>query len=75
LLSAEALMGLLSFAIATGLFFGRFRKPTFLKFSHNNRLLEGTGLMIRAPFKIPILLMLCKSYAGNKHQRKWTNDQ
>jgi inward rectifier potassium channel len=33
--SAEALIGLLSFAIATGLFFGRFSKPTaFLKFSH-----------------------------------------
>jgi inward rectifier potassium channel len=29
-------MGLLSFAIATGLFFWRFSKPTvFLKFSHN----------------------------------------
>jgi hypothetical protein len=27
-LSAEALIGLLSFAIATGLFFGRFSKPT-----------------------------------------------
>jgi inward rectifier potassium channel len=33
LLSAEALMGLLSFAIATGLFFGALAKPTFLKFS------------------------------------------
>jgi hypothetical protein len=32
----EALIGLLSFAIATGLFFGRFSRPTaFLKFSHN----------------------------------------
>jgi inward rectifier potassium channel len=34
--AAEALIGLLSFAIATGLFFGRFSRPTaFLKFSHN----------------------------------------
>jgi inward rectifier potassium channel len=33
--AAEALIGLLSFAIATGLFFGRFSRPTaFLKL-HN----------------------------------------
>ncbi|MES2241104.1 MAG: ion channel [Bacteroidota bacterium] len=57
LLSAvEALMGLLSFAIATGLFFGRFSKPTaFLKFSHHAVIApygEITGLMIRmTPFK------------------------
>ena len=54
--AAEALIGLLSFAIATGLFFGRFSKPTaFLKFSHNALISpygEITGLMIRtAPFK------------------------
>ena len=54
--SAEALIGLLSFAIATGLFFGRFSKPTaFLKFSHNALISpykEGKGLMIRlVPFK------------------------
>lgn len=54
--AAEALMGLLSFAIATGLFFGRFSKPTaFLKFSHNALIApygEGTALMIRiSPFK------------------------
>ena len=54
--AAEALMGLLSFAIATGLFFGRFSKPTaFLKFSHNALISpygEITGLMIRmTPFK------------------------
>jgi hypothetical protein len=54
--AAEALIGLLSFAIATGLFFGRFSKPTaFIKFS-NNALIspygESTGLMIRlVPFK------------------------
>jgi hypothetical protein len=56
LAAAEALMGLLSFAIATGLFFGRFSKPTaFLKFSHNAVVApysEGRGLMIRmTPFK------------------------
>lgn len=54
--AAEALIGLLSFAIATGLFFGRFSKPTaFLKFSHNAIIApygENTGLMIRiTPFK------------------------
>jgi inward rectifier potassium channel len=54
--AAEALIGLLSFAIATGLFFGRFSKPTaFLKFSHNALISpykENKGLMIRlVPFK------------------------
>ncbi|CAC9975844.1 ion channel [Flavobacterium panici] len=54
--AAEALIGLLSFAIATGLFFGRFSKPTaFLKFSHNALISpygESKGLMIRlVPFK------------------------
>ncbi len=54
--AAEALIGLLSFAIATGLFFGRFSRPTaFLKFSHNAVIApygEITALMIRtAPFK------------------------
>jgi hypothetical protein len=54
--AAEALIGLLSFAIATGLFFGRFSKPTaFLKFSHNALIApygDGTALMIRTtPFK------------------------
>ncbi|WP_163398907.1 ion channel [Flavobacterium fluviatile] len=54
--SAEALIGLLSFAIATGLFFGRFSKPTaFLKFSHHALISpygKGKGLMIRlVPFK------------------------
>jgi hypothetical protein len=56
LAAAEALIGLLSFAIATGLFFGRFSKPTaFLKFSHNALIApyrDGTALMIRVtPFK------------------------
>lgn len=54
--AAEALIGLLSFAIATGLFFGRFSRPTaFLKFSHNAVIApygEISGLMIRlTPFK------------------------
>ncbi|MCW2118968.1 ion channel [Flavobacterium sp. 7A] len=54
--AGEALIGLLSFAIATGLFFGRFSKPTaFLKFSHNALIApyDGiSGLMIRmVPFK------------------------
>jgi hypothetical protein len=54
--AAETLIGLLSFAIATGLFFGRFSKPTaFLKFSHNAVIapyVEISGLMIRlTPFK------------------------
>ena len=57
LLSAsEALIGLLSFAIATGLFFGRFSKPkAFLKFSHNILVApykDGKALMLRTtPFK------------------------
>jgi len=54
--SAEALMGLLSFAIATGLFFGRFSKPAvYLKFSQNAIIApfnEGKALMFRlAPYK------------------------
>ena len=52
----EALVGLLSFAIATGLLFGRFSKPTaFIKFSENALIApykDGTGLMVRlTPFK------------------------
>jgi inward rectifier potassium channel len=54
--AAEALIGLLSFAIATGLFFGRFSKPiAFLKFSHNALIApynDITALMIRiTPYK------------------------
>lgn len=49
--AVEALTGLLSFAIATGLFFGRFSKPkAFLKFSHNALISpykDGTALMVR----------------------------
>jgi inward rectifier potassium channel len=57
LAATEALIGLLSFAIATGLFFGRFSKPTaFIKFSHNALIAPyrdgGTALMFRmTPYK------------------------
>lgn len=52
----EALMGLLSFAIASGLFFGRFSKPeAFIKFSDNAIIApykDTTALMIRlTPYK------------------------
>ncbi|MGX7666848.1 ion channel [Flavobacterium pedocola] len=54
--SVEALFGLLSFAIATGLFYGRFSKPkAFIRFSDNAIIApyeDGTGLMLRmTPFK------------------------
>lgn len=56
LAAGEALTGLLSFAIATGLFFGRFSKPTaFLKFSYNALISpykDGSALMLRmTPYK------------------------
>ncbi len=52
----EALIGLLSFAIATGLFYGRFSKPkAFLRFSENAVIApfkDGIALMLRvAPYK------------------------
>ncbi|HSU28817.1 MAG TPA: ion channel, partial [Chitinophagaceae bacterium] len=52
----EAFLGLLSFAIATGLFYGRFSRPqAFLKFSHNALIApynDGIALMMRmAPYK------------------------
>ena len=52
----EAFIGLLSFAIATGLFYGRFSRPkAFLKFSDNAIIApykDGTALMFRmAPYK------------------------
>lgn len=54
--SVEALFGLLSFAIATGLFYGRFSKPkAFIRFSENAIIApyEGiTALMLRmTPYK------------------------
>ena len=54
--SAEALTGLLSLALAAGLFYGRFSKPTaYLKFSENAIIApykDITAFMIRlAPFK------------------------
>jgi hypothetical protein len=56
LAAAEALIGLLSFSIATGLFFGRFSKPTaHIQFSYNaliSPFKEGKALTIRlVPFK------------------------
>jgi inward rectifier potassium channel len=54
--AVEALFGLLSFAIATGLFYGRFSKPkAHIKFSENALIApykDGTALMMRlSPFK------------------------
>lgn len=54
--SFQALIGLLSFAVATGLMYGRFSRPrAFIKFADNaviSPYKEVTGLMIRlAPFK------------------------
>ncbi|GEP52042.1 inward rectifier potassium channel Irk [Flavobacterium noncentrifugens] len=61
LAATEALTGLLSFAIATGLFYGRFSKPkAFLKFSKNAVVApykNQRGLMVRVtPFKNTNLL-------------------
>ncbi|CAN5723815.1 ion channel [soil metagenome] len=52
----QALVGLLSFAVATGLMYARFSKPTaYIKFSQNALIAPfkgGTALMMRlAPFK------------------------
>ncbi|HET9056932.1 MAG TPA: ion channel [Chitinophagaceae bacterium] len=52
----EALLGLMGFALATGLLYGRFSLPqSFLRFSKNALIApykDGVGLMIRmAPFK------------------------
>ena len=52
----EALLGLLTFSLATGLFYGRFSKPkAYLKFSYNAIIApykEITALMLRiAPYK------------------------
>jgi Inward rectifier potassium channel C-terminal domain/Ion channel len=54
--AGEALVGLLSFAIATGLFYGRFSKPrAYLKFSENAIIApykDITALMLRVtPYK------------------------
>ena len=56
LAACEALIGLLSFAIVTGLFYGRFSKPkAYLRFSENAILApykDITAIMMRvAPFK------------------------
>jgi inward rectifier potassium channel len=52
----EAFLGLLSFAIATGLFYGRFSRPqAFVRFSNNALIApfrDGTALMFRlSPYK------------------------
>ncbi|HSY75658.1 MAG TPA: ion channel, partial [Bacteroidia bacterium] len=52
----EALVGLLSFALATGLFYGRFSKPeAFLRYSHNAIIApykDGAAFMLRvSPYK------------------------
>lgn len=52
----EAFLGLLNFAIATGLFYGRFSRPqAFLRFSHNALITphkNGIALMFRmSPYK------------------------
>ena len=57
----EALVGLLSFAIATGLFYGRFSKPkAYIRFSENAVLApfnNGLAIMMRiAPYKNNSLL-------------------
>jgi inward rectifier potassium channel len=54
--SSEALIGLLSFAVATGLLYGRFSKPqAYIKFSHNAIIApyrDGIAFMFRlAPYK------------------------
>ena len=54
--ASEAFIGLLAFALATGLLYGRFSRPTaHLRFSHNAIIApykEGTALMLRiAPYK------------------------
>ena len=59
--ATEALFGLLAFALATGLLYGRFSKPTaHIKFSENALIapyLNGKALMLRlAPFKNTNLL-------------------
>jgi inward rectifier potassium channel len=56
----EAFLGLLSFALATGLFYGRFYRPqAFLKFSENALIApykNGSALMFRmSPYKNNIL--------------------
>ncbi|OIQ22127.1 MAG: Inward rectifier potassium channel Irk [Flavobacterium sp. MedPE-SWcel] len=56
LAAIEALIGLLSFALASGLFYGRFSRPrAFIKFSDNAIIApykDKTALMVRlAPFK------------------------
>lgn len=75
--AVEAMLGLLSFAIATGLFYGRFSRPrAYIRFSENALIApykDTTALMIRlAPFKnatltdaeVSIFLALVTEEAG-----------
>jgi inward rectifier potassium channel len=68
--SIQALIGLLSFAVATGLMYGRFSRPkAYLKFSGNALISpykEGAALMFRlAPFKNATLTDIeCKVVMG-----------
>ncbi len=60
LAALEALIGLLSFAVVTGLLYGRFSKPkAYIRFSENALLspfYDGNAIMLRlAPFKNTIL--------------------
>ena len=60
----EAFLGLLNFAIATGLFYGRFSRPqAFIQFSHNALIApyrDGIAFMFRlAPYK--------NNYLSNAH--------
>lgn len=57
--AVEALTGLLSFAVVTGLFYGRFSRPrAFLKFSHN---------MVVGPYKdISALMFRMAPYKNNQ---------
>ncbi|MEO7308914.1 MAG: ion channel [Chitinophagaceae bacterium] len=57
--STEALIGLLSFAVATGLLYGRFSRPqAFLKFSHQ---------ALVAPYKETIAIMFRMTPFKNNH--------
>ncbi|MGR3792216.1 MULTISPECIES: ion channel [Flavobacterium] len=79
--SVEALMGLLAFALATGLLYGRFSKPrAYLKFSHHALITPfqgGVALMMRvAPFKNTTLTdAVAKITLGLKVEEKgkWVN--
>jgi len=83
----EALVGLMSFALVTGLLYGRFSRPkAYIKFSENALIAPyrgGTGLMIRlAPYKntaltdaeAKVTLALIIDESGNAANRFYTLD-